>query len=150
MPARRATPARPGASGTRRPSQRIEATRRAPTSYDRIYAIVRRIPRGRVATYGQIATLAGLPHAPRVAGYAMFHLPPGSPLPWHRVVGAGGRLTLARLDAGSAFTQRLKLEAEGVAFGPAGHVRMKDFAWVPGARRRAGTRAFGTRPRRRG
>src|SRR5260221_13244468 len=85
-------------------------------TYDRIYRIVARIPRGRVATYGQIAALAGLPHAPRVAGYALHALPEGSPVPWHRVVAAGGRLSLARLDAGAAVTQRLRLEREGVAF----------------------------------
>ena len=116
------------------------------TSYDRIYAVVQRIPRGHVATYGQVASLAGLPHAPRVAGYALFALPAGSPLPWHRVVGAGGRLSLARLDAGSAFTQRMKLEAEGVAFGPTGRVRIKDLAWKPRSR----PAARGTRPGRRG
>ena len=66
-------------------------------TYARIYAVVRRIPRGRVATYGQVAALAGLPHAPRVAGYALHALPEGTPIPWHRVVAAGGRLTLGRL-----------------------------------------------------
>ena len=107
---------------------------RPPSSYDRIYSVVRRIPRGTVATYGQIAALAGLPRAPRVAGYALYALPAGSPLPWHRVVGAGGRLSLARLDPSTALTQRMKLEAEGVAFGPAGRVRMDRHQWSPRAR----------------
>ena len=74
-------------------------------AYDRILAVVRRIPRGRVATYGQVAAAAGFPRAPRLAGYALHALPPGSPLPWHRVVGAGGRLSLARLSPDGALTQ---------------------------------------------
>src|SRR5947208_12119606 len=86
------------------------------SKYVSIYRVVARIPRGRVATYGQVASLAGLPHAPRVAGYALHALPPGSPIPWHRVVGAGGRLSLARIDPSSALTQRLRLEREGVTF----------------------------------
>src|SRR5260221_6938538 len=85
-------------------------------TYDRIYRIVARIPRGRVATYGQIAALAGLPHAPRVAGYALRALPAGSPVPWHRVVAAGGRLALARLDPDGAPTQRPRPQHEGARF----------------------------------
>ena len=91
-------------------------------AYERIYRVVARIPRGRVATYGQVASLAGLPHAPRVAGYALHALTPGSPIPWHRVVGAGGRLSLARIDPSSALTQRLRLEREGVTFDARGRV----------------------------
>src|SRR5258707_13794562 len=93
-------------------------------TYDRIYRIVARIPRGRVATYGQIAALAGLPHAPRVAGYALRALPAGSPVPWHRVVAAGGRLAVARLDPGGANTQRLRLQHEGVRFDGSGSVEL--------------------------
>ena len=114
--------------------------RAAPSAYDRIYAVVRRIPRGRVATYGEVAAAAGFPHAPRLAGYALYALPEGSPLPWHRVVGAGGRLSLARLSPDGALTQRMRLEREGVRFD---------------ARGRAVTRAAGrtraaARPKRRG
>ena len=121
-------------SGTRalgiRPAR---AARPLSPTYQRIYAVVRGIPRGRVATYGQIAALAGLPHAPRVAGYALHALPPGSPLPWHRVVGAGGRLSLARLDPGAALTQRLRLEREGVRFDARGRADLERHGW----RRRA-------------
>ena len=86
-------------------------------SYARIYAVVRRIPRGRVATYGQVAALAGLPHAPRVAGYALHALPEGSPLPWHRVVAAGGKLSLGRLSPHGAITQRLRIPTIGIGAG---------------------------------
>jgi len=99
------------------PANVAPRTRRAPSgAYDRIYAVVRRIPRGRFATYGEVAAAAGFPHAPRLAGYALYALPQGSPLPWHRVVGAGGRLSLARLSPDGALTQRMRLEREGVRF----------------------------------
>lgn len=111
-------------------------------TYARIYAIVRRIPHGRVATYGQIAALAGLPHAPRVAGYALFALPVGSPLPWHRVVAAGGRLSIARLDPGAAITQRLRLEKEGVRFDARGRADVERHGW----RRRAPAKRATRRP----
>lgn len=101
-------------------------------AYPRIYAVVRRIPRGRVATYGQVAALAGYPHAPRVAGYALFALPDGSPLPWHRVVGAGGRLSLARLSHDGATTQRMRLEREGVRFDARGRVALERHRWKAG------------------
>ena len=93
---------------------------------------MRKIPRGRVATYGQVAALAGFPRAPRIAGYALYALPEGTPLPWHRVVAAGGKLSLARLSAASALTQRMRLEREGVAFDPRGRVRMKEYGWRAG------------------
>ena len=96
-----------------------------------------RIPRGRVATYGQVAAEAGMPHAPRVAGYALHALPPGSSVPWHRVVAAGGRLSLGKLDPSSAITQRLRLEHEGVRFDGRGCVEMEQYTWKPrGARTR--------------
>jgi methylated-DNA-protein-cysteine methyltransferase-like protein len=96
---------------------------------DRILAVVRRIPRGRVATYGQIATAAGFPRAPRLAGYALHALPAGTPIPWHRVVGAGGRLSLARLSPDGALTQRMRLEREGVRFDPRGRVDLARCGW---------------------
>lgn len=106
----------------------------ASSSYPRVYAVVRRIPRGRVATYGQVAALAGLPHAPRVAGYALYALPEGSPLPWHRVVAAGGKLSVARVSLSSSLTQRMRLEREGVRFDTRGRVDLVRHLWRPGAR----------------
>jgi len=106
---------------------------RAVGTHARILAVVRRIPAGRVATYGQVATLAGLAGRPRLAGYALYALPPGTPIPWHRVVAAGGRLSLGRLDPAGAITQRLRLEREGVRFDARGRVDMDAYAWRPGA-----------------
>ena len=107
----------------------------AGSSYPRIYAVVTRIPRGRVATYGQVAAVAGMPHAPRVAGYALHALPQGSPVPWHRVVAAGGRLSLGKLDPSSAMTQRMRLEHEGVRFDGRGCVDLDRHRWKPRAPR---------------
>jgi len=123
---RRKAPTGPGASS---PSWIGGATRPTSPTWKRIYDVVRRIPRGKVATYGQVSALAGFPHAPRLAGYALHALPEGTPVPWHRVVAAGGRLSLARLSASSALTQRMRLEREGVGFDPRGRVRLERYGW---------------------
>ena len=108
-------------------------------SYTRIYAVVRRIPEGRVATYGQIAALAGLPRQARQVGYALHALPPGSVLPWHRVVNAQGRLSLGRAVPGGDLVQRLRLEAEGVEL-VAGRIHLTRFGWKPRAKAAAAER----------
>jgi methylated-DNA-protein-cysteine methyltransferase-like protein len=104
----------------------------AKDSYARIYKVVFQIPEGRVATYGQVASLAGLPHAPRVAGYALHALPEGSPVPWHRVVAAGGKLSLGKISPHSAVTQRIRLEHEGVRFDGRGCVDLEASRWKKG------------------
>jgi methylated-DNA-protein-cysteine methyltransferase-like protein len=95
---------------------------------DRIYATVMAIPAGRVATYGQVADAAGLPGRARLVGRALRELPDDSAVPWHRVVGAGGRLS-PRGDGESVREQRLLLADEGVTFGPGGRIPLGDFAW---------------------
>lgn len=97
--------------------------------YERIYAVVRRIPRGCVATYGQVAALAGYPDHARQVGYALHALRPGSDVPWHRVVTAKGELSLGALDPNDADEQRVRLEIEGVEFGPEGRIPLKRFQW---------------------
>ncbi len=99
-------------------------------SYQRIYKTVRRIPRGRVATYGQIAQLASLPGHARQVGYALHALKPGMRVPWHRVINAQGRISL-RAFPGADVRQRQLLEAEGVAFNAGGRVRLAEFRWKP-------------------
>jgi methylated-DNA-protein-cysteine methyltransferase-like protein len=106
------------------------------TSYDRIYAVVRRIPRGRVATYGGVATLAGLRGQARLVGYAMSALRPGTTVPWHRVVNAKGRISLRRPSSDGALTQRVLLERERVIFDSAGRIALGRFEWKPQRRRR--------------
>jgi methylated-DNA-protein-cysteine methyltransferase-like protein len=96
----------------------------------RIYAVVRRIPRGRVATYGQIAALAGYPGHARQVGYALSALPSATALPWHRVINARGEISL-RHTSGAGLTQRMLLEREGVRFDGRGRVQLKRVGWRP-------------------
>jgi methylated-DNA-protein-cysteine methyltransferase-like protein len=96
------------------------------TAYQRIYNVIRRIPRGRVATYGQIAELAGLEGHARQVGYALHVAPEG--LPWHRVINAQGRIS-ARASSDWGELQRLLLEAEGVEFDAEGRVDLRRFRW---------------------
>lgn len=104
-------------------------TARANSTYTRIYSVVRRIPRGRVATYGQVARLAGCPGRARQVGYALAALRSATALPWQRVVNAAGSISLRPMSGG--ITQRLMLEREGVRFDSAGRVALKQFGWKP-------------------
>lgn len=99
--------------------------------YERIYAIIRRIPKGRVATYGQIAAIAGLPGHARQVGYALYALREGSTVPWHRVVNAQGRLSLGRVIPEGDVEQRIRLEIEGIEFDADGKIALKRFQWHP-------------------
>jgi methylated-DNA-protein-cysteine methyltransferase-like protein len=90
-----------------------------------VYGLVRKIPRGQVATYGQIAALLGYPRAARAVGYAMRHCASG--VPWHRVVNARGGISL-RANVGSMLTQRVLLEQEGVPV-RRGRVRLDRHRW---------------------
>jgi methylated-DNA-protein-cysteine methyltransferase-like protein len=108
------------------------------SSYQRIYAAVRRIPRGRVSTYGAIARVAGLAGQARQVGYALSALPSGTTVPWHRVINAQGRLSLERSASGAGITQRLRLVREGVAVDAGGRVSLERFGWrIVAAKRRA-------------
>ena len=105
----------------------------AASSYGRIYSVVRSIPPGRVATYGQIAILAGLPGHARQVGYALNALPENHDVPWHRVINAKGRISL-RSESGYEDLQRRLLEAEGVSFDASERVSLSKFGWRPGAK----------------
>jgi methylated-DNA-protein-cysteine methyltransferase-like protein len=96
----------------------------------RIYSVVRRIPRGRVASYGQIARLAGLASHARLVGYAMAALPDDSRVPWQRVVNARGRVS-PRRSPGPDALQRALLEREGVRFDASGRIDLARFGWQP-------------------
>jgi methylated-DNA-protein-cysteine methyltransferase-like protein len=100
------------------------------TSYDRIYAVVRRIPRGRVATYGQVAALAGLGNHARQVGYALHALTTEHAVPWHRVVNARGQIS-ARTEPGGDLIQRRLLEREGVNFDAADRLELGRYRWRP-------------------
>src|SRR5262245_29233702 len=98
--------------------------------YQRIYAIVRRIPRGRIATYGQVAQLAGLGGHARQVGYALNSLDAGSRLPWHRVLNAQGRVSM-RAEPGGDRVPRAPLQREGVQFDRTGRADLDRFGWRP-------------------
>lgn len=97
----------------------------------RIYAVARRVPRGTVATYGQIAELAGLDGQARQVGYAMAALPSSSAVPWHRIINARGRVSMRRVGEGSTLVQQRLLEREGVVFDEGGRVSLARFRWKP-------------------
>ena len=101
------------------------------TAYARIYAVVRRIPCGKVATYGQVAALAGLRGHARQVGYAMYALRRGTTVPWQRVVNAQGRVS-RRSTFGGELRQRLLLENEGIEFDWRGRIALERFGWRPG------------------
>lgn len=101
--------------------------------YAAIYRAVREIPRGRVATYGQIALLCGLTGRARQVGYALHALPPGSTVPWQRVLNARGELSPADTVGDR---QRLMLFGEGVEFNERGRVDLRRFQWRPHHMRR--------------
>jgi len=100
-------------------------------THGRIHKVVSRIPKGRVATYGQIARLAGLGGQGRLVGYAMHALPAGTRVPWQRVVNAQGTISL---PGKSALRQRDLLEKEGVRFDVRGRIDLDRFLWQPRAR----------------
>jgi methylated-DNA-protein-cysteine methyltransferase related protein len=102
----------------------------ASKSYQRIYAVVRRIPEGRVATYGQVASLAGLAGHARQVGYALHALPAGTAIPWHRVVNASGAISLRSMPGGE-LVQRGLLEREGVPLDLRGRVPLDRVRWAP-------------------
>jgi len=97
----------------------------ADNAYAAVFDAVRRIPAGRVTTYGRIARLIGRPRAARQVGYAMHRCPSG--LPWHRVINAQGRISLPAAST-AALAQRRRLEEEGVVF-IGGKVDLDRFGW---------------------
>ncbi len=98
--------------------------------WERVYAVVRRIPRGRVATYGDVAALAGLPGRAREVGWALHALDDDSRVPWQRVVNARGEVS-ARGEPAAARVQRALLEREGVRFGSNGRIDLAKRRWRP-------------------
>lgn len=102
------------------------------STYQRFYRVIKKIPRGRVATYGQIAMLSGLPGHARQVGYALHALRGSTTVPWQRVINAAGRISLRPLTGG--MSQRMLLEKEGVVF-EGERVSLARYAWTPARRR---------------
>lgn len=104
------------------------------STYDYIYAIVREIPPGRVATYGQVAELAGLIGKPRLVGYALYRVDmETSDIPWQRVINAKGEVSHSPLRYGTDYLQQSLLEDEGIEFNANGKVDLSRYRWDPPA-----------------
>lgn len=104
-----------------------EKAQTGPRLYDRIYAAVRQIPAGRVATYGQIAHLVGGCSA-QMVGFALAALPNGSDVPWQRVINRQGKISPRGLGFDSMI-QRTLLEDEGVVFNLDNEIDLKTYGW---------------------
>ena len=104
--------------------------------YQTVYRVVRRIPAGRVTTYGHVAALCGKPRAARTVGWALHALPDGSDVPWHRVINARGGISISKVGLPPEL-QRALLKAEGVEFDVAGNVDLGRWGWIgPRSRKR--------------
>ena len=105
----------------------------APTKLNHraLYALVKKIPRGKVATYGQLARLLGLPRHARHVGFALAATPPLVKIPWHRVINAQGMVSARARDwrSGGDDLQRIRLLDEGIVFGASGAIDLKRFQW---------------------
>lgn len=95
---------------------------------DRVYEIVRRIPRGRVMTYGQLAEILGEGYTPRTVGFVMHGS--NEKIPWHRVINAQGACSTGRVVLPHDKQQRM-LEAEGIKFDKRGRCDLETYVWIP-------------------
>lgn len=98
--------------------------------FDKIYEVVRQIPKGKVATYGQIAAIIGNPRLSRVVGYALHANPDNTAIPCHRVVNRFGEVAKSFAFGGPSI-QKDMLIAEGVKFNPEGRVDLNSCLWQP-------------------
>jgi methylated-DNA-protein-cysteine methyltransferase related protein len=101
------------------------------SNYDRIYSTVRQIPWGKVATYGQIADLAGLYGKARLVGYALFRVQIADDIPWHRVINAQGEISYSFQRQGGDYLQKALLEQEGIEFKSNGKIDLNKHRWQP-------------------
>ncbi len=119
--------------GFRLPAARqklARATRSEKEAADAIYDVIRRIPRGWVATYGQVATMAGLPRRARLVGRLLQRLDPAVKIPWHRVVNARGEISYSLSRNGGDALQRRLLEKEGLEFDADGRLDLDRCRWL--------------------
>jgi methylated-DNA-protein-cysteine methyltransferase related protein len=107
-----------------------------PGSYDRILNVVVKIPYGKVATYGQIAQLAGLEGQSRLAGYALHHIPPGTNIPWHRVINAKGMISLPKVEEGYHLQKKMLMK-ERIRF-KGEKIDLSLYRWNPEIKIRSG------------
>lgn len=96
-----------------------------------ILQVIALIPYGKVASYGQIARMAGLPKHARLVGYLLKHLDSAADIPWHRVINSQGKISLSKLNESGENIQRLKLVAEGVMV-IGDKINLKQYQWMNG------------------
>lgn len=96
--------------------------------FERVYGLVRQIPSGQVATYGQLALYLDYPHGARTVGWAMRGCP--ADVPWHRVINARGRISAHGRPPDEVVLQQALLEAEGIVFGPDGQIDLRTYRWA--------------------
>jgi methylated-DNA-protein-cysteine methyltransferase related protein len=101
------------------------------SKYQIIYDVVRKIPVGKVLTYGQVAELAGLYGKARLAGYALFRVELESEIPWQRVVNAKGEISYSEARCGGDYLQKTLLEQEGIEFKANNCIDLKKYRWQP-------------------
>jgi methylated-DNA-protein-cysteine methyltransferase-like protein len=115
--------------------------------FSRIYEVVRQVPQGWVASYGQIAEIVGAGCDARTVGYAMHSTPEGDDIPWQRIVNREGRVSI---PGQGGEIQRMRLEAEGVTFDARGRIDMKRFGWEGPDPAWAAERGYHVKPRKDG
>jgi methylated-DNA-protein-cysteine methyltransferase related protein len=99
------------------------------SKYQQIYDVVRRIPPGKVLSYGRVAELAGLYGKARLVGYALFRVEIASDIPWQRVVNSQGEISYSIARGGGDYLQKTLLEKEGIQFTPANRIDLKIYCW---------------------
>jgi methylated-DNA-protein-cysteine methyltransferase related protein len=99
--------------------------------YQQIYDVVRKVPIGKVLTYGQVAELAGLYGKARLVGYALFRVELASDIPWQRVVNAKGEISYSEARSGGDYLQKTLLEQEGIEFKQNNSIDLKKYRWQP-------------------
>jgi methylated-DNA-protein-cysteine methyltransferase related protein len=102
-----------------------------PSKYQQIYDVVRKIPIGKVLTYGQVAELAGLYGKARLVGYALFRVEIASDIPWQRVVNAKGQISYSEARCGGDYVQKNLLAAEGIEFKQENLIDLTKYRWQP-------------------
>ena len=101
---------------------------RLSTKYQIIWDTVRHVPKGNVATYGEVATVSGLVGQARLVGYALHSVPPGVKIPWHRVINSQGKISLPKSN-GQYKRQKKLLEKEGIVFRK-GKIDLSKYSWL--------------------
>ena len=109
----------------------MSGSKSIPSRDQQIYALVRQIPPGKVATYGQIADLLGFYGQARQVGYALHRVAPGSDIPWHRVINAQGKISRSLQRNGSDDLQQVLLEQENIRFESGDWIDLSRYRWQP-------------------